>query len=191
MGTITLDNGVQVRQVLGFYYLAIKPTLYTDVPNYHPDQKNIYDYYVYLPNHIQGIYKRYQQGNTSDLLVLWYTVPFQINGNVLYGDIPIRYSISDQTYTILDTYGIMPAGPDNPIGAIPVSAGSGSDTADRVYFPNWKVDSVNYQNSVYVMKQPIVNHYPIGLVRDNDHQIWVASFNGMSKVIKWDISNQT
>ncbi len=176
MGTITLDNGTQVRKILGFTGLSIKPTLYTDVKGYIPDQRNLYEYFVSPPNYIQGIYKSYQQGNSADQLILWYTVPFQVNGNVLYGDIPINYTISTGTYYILD--GDRPATVGSvSLGAIPTTAGSGSDTSDRVYFPNWNVGTQNYQNSVYVMRKPIINCCTLYYVKGTDRQIWAAFFN--------------
>ncbi len=176
MGTITLDNGTQVRKILGFTSLAIKPTLYTDVKGYTPDQLTLYEYYFSPPNYIQGIYKRYEldQGST-DRLVLWYTVPFHVNGNVLYGDIPINYTISTGLYRIPDEW--ISGTISSNIGAIPMTAGSGSDTSDRVYFPSWKVGTQNYQNSVYVMRKPIINNYPFTSVRNTDRQIWAAFFS--------------
>ncbi len=177
MGTVTLDNGVQVRQVLNFYYLAIKPTIYTDVPNYTVNHLTIYPTNGSPPNYIQAVYKSYQQGVTSDILTLWYTSAFSINGNQLIADIPINYSISGKSYNSL----IGPFSSNVPqselIGVNPTTAGSLTDTADRIYFPHWKVGTVDYQNKFYIMKRPIVNRVDSSIVTTTGDEFWQAIFN--------------
>ncbi len=176
MGTITLDNGIQIRQVLNLGGLNIKPALYSDVKGYNPNQPGVYGYSGNPPYYIQAVYKRYEETDNPNVLTLWYTVPFVINGNTLTADIPINYVINDKLYGIAD-YPRIQVTP-NDEGAIPISAGSTADTADRIYFPHWMVGTVDYPNQVYINRQPIINRQTLDDAANSGSPVWAGWFAG-------------